>query len=379
MIPRLGTAWQEVNLGYLLVLEGTSDISNLLGAFSKVLRMVIQSAVLGLGAYLVVNQQATGGIIIAASIITARALAPLDVFVANWKNFLSARQSWQRLSKMLAAVPIQQSRTTLARPTHFLSVEGISVTPPGGSILVVDGVSFVLTAGHGLGILGPNASGKSSLVKALVGIWPTVRGKIRLDGAALEDWVPDVRAGDIGYLPQEVELLGGTVAQNIARFDPNADSSAIIAAANAAGVHHLVLRLPQAYETQIGEGGCELSAGQRQRIGLARALYGDPFLVVLDEPDSNLDAEGEEALTRSILNVRKRGGIAVVIAHRPSVLAAVDVVLVLNQGRVQATGPTDEILKKLKRGPADAAYGGVTASWTPPIKAVADIKAESSR
>jgi len=211
---------------------------------------------------------------------------------------------------------------------------------------VVQDASFGLTAGQGLGVIGPSASGKSSLARALVGIWTPLRGQVRLDGAALDQWSSEALGPHLGFLPQEVELFPGTVAENIARFEDGADPGRVIAAATAARVHEMILRLPEGYDTRIGENGSGLSAGQRQRVGLARALYGDPFLVVLDEPNSNLDAEGEAALTEAIAGVRRRGGICVVIAHRPSALAALDLVLVLADGRVQSFGPKDEVLKK---------------------------------
>jgi ATP-binding cassette subfamily C protein len=222
-------------------------------------------------------------------------------------------------------------------------------------------VSVTLGAGSALGVIGPSGSGKTSLARALVGVWKPVRGAIRLDGATLDQWSQDVLGHFIGYLPQEVELFDGTVAENIARFEPEADPTKLIAAATAAGVHDVILRLPQGYKTQVGEGGAALSGGQRQRIALARALYGDPFLVVLDEPNSNLDALGEEALTRAIRSVRSRGGIAVVIAHRPSAVAAVDHILVLNEGRVQAFGARDEILRRLRQPTSAPAAGAAEA------------------
>jgi ATP-binding cassette subfamily C protein len=220
----------------------------------------------------------------------------------------------------------------------------------------VQELTFALKAGSGLGVIGPSASGKSSLARVLVGLWPPARGTVRLDGATLDQWMPDELGRHIGYLPQDVELVEGTVAENISRFDPDASPEGIIAAARAAGVHELVLGLPQGYDTEIGEQGSALSAGQQQRVALARALYGDPFLVVLDEPNSNLDAEGDEALTQAILNIRARGAIAIVVAHRPSALAGVDHVLALNGGRQQAFGPKDEVLAKVLR--RDAAPAG---------------------
>ena len=240
----------------------------------------------------------------------------------------------------------------LPQPSQSFTAESVSAAPPGGQKFVVQDVSFALKAGNALGIIGPSASGKSSLARALVGVWTPLRGKVRLDGAAIEQWDAEALGRHIGYLPQDVELFGGTIARNIARFEPEPDAEAVIAAAKAANVHELILRLPEGYETQIGEGGAALSAGQRQRIALARALYRDPFLVILDEPNSNLDAEGEQALTQAILGVRARGGIAIIIAHRPSALAAVDLILMMTDGRAQAFGPKDDVLSKVLRRPA---------------------------
>jgi ATP-binding cassette subfamily C protein len=234
-------------------------------------------------------------------------------------------------------------------PTENLSVEAVSVVPPGGRAAVVQDAAFVLKAGAGLGIIGPAASGKSSLARALVGIWTPARGQVRLDGAALTQWDPSVLGRHIGYLPQEIELLPGSVAQNIARFDSQADPKAVVAAAQAAGVHELILRLPNGYATELGENGTMLSAGQRQRIALARALFGDPFLIVLDEPNSNLDAEGDVALTKAILDARARGAVVVVIAHRPSALDGVDQVLIMAAGRIQNFGQKDQVLRSVLR------------------------------
>ncbi|TMJ01406.1 MAG: type I secretion system permease/ATPase [Alphaproteobacteria bacterium] len=347
MAPRMGKIWGEANTKYLLSQQKTSDVAGGLGAVSKVLRFALQSAVLGLGAYLVIQQQATAGIIIASSIIVARALAPVELAIANWRGFVSARQSWRRLSDFLAALDRGGEPMTLPAPKHNLVVENVVGTPPGIQRLVVQDISFTLKAGQGLGIIGPSASGKSSLARLIVGVWPAVRGKVRVDGAALDQWSPVELGRHIGYLPQDVELFAGTVAQNIARFEEDAPSEAIIEASQAAGVHDMIVRLPEGYDTQIGESGAVLSAGQRQRIALARALYRDPFLIVLDEPNSNLDSDGDKALTQAIIGVRQRGGIVVVVAHRPSALAGVDQVLAMLSGRAHAFGPRDEVLAKL--------------------------------
>jgi PrtD family type I secretion system ABC transporter len=354
MAPQLGALWNEVNVKYLDAHQRASDVGGALGATSKVMRMVLQSAMLGIGALLVIQQQATAGVMIAASIIVARALAPVDLAIANWRNFVAFRQSWRRLNELLKVMPDGKAQLELPKPVSSLSVEGIRVVPPGGTRMVVQDVTFRLAKGSALGVVGPSACGKSSLARALVGVWQMAGGAVRLDEARIDQWPASALGRHIGYLPQDVELFSGTVAQNIARLESAPPSQAVIAAAMAAGVHEMILHLPEGYETEVGEAGASLSAGQQQRVALARALYGDPFLVVLDEPNSNLDSEGEEALTKAIAGVRARGGIAVVIAHRPSALASVDLVLVMVDGRVQFFGPRDEALAKLRR-PATAA------------------------
>jgi len=355
MVPRIAELWSAANRQYLHSQRRTSDIAGGLGAMSKVLRMMLQSAVLAVGAYLVVHQQATAGIIIAGSILSARALAPVDLAIANWRGFVHARQGWQRLKKLLAVLPAQVAPMALQPPTQRLTVEAVSGAPPGVPRVVVQDIGFKLEAGQGLGIIGPSGSGKSSLARLLVGVWQPLRGKVRLDGAALDQWSMDALGQHIGYLPQDVELLTGTVAQNIARFEADADPTSIIEAAKAVGVHDLILKLPEGYDTPVGEHGSALSAGQAQRIALARAIYRDPFLVVLDEPNSNLDSEGDAALTRAIFGVRERKGIVIVVAHRPSAIAGVDQILVMSQGRMQAFGPKDEVLSKVLQRPGTIA------------------------
>ena len=311
MSERLTNRWSEANQNYLDGNQRASDIAGGLGAIAKVLRMTLQSAVLAVGAYLVINQQATAGVIIAGSILSARALAPVDLAIAHWKGFVAARQSWHRLNQLLERIPARAEQMQLQDPCRQLAVEAVSIVPPGDQKVIVQDVTFALEAGHGLGVIGPSGSGKSSLVRALVGVWQPFRGKVRLDGAALDQWAPDVLGRHIGYLPQDVELFAGSVAQNICRFDPDANSDAIIAAAKEAGVHQIIIKMRDGYDTQVGEQGTALSAGQAQRVALARALYGDPFLIVLDEPNSNLDTEGDEALTRAIRGApraRRRGG-----------------------------------------------------------------------
>ena len=349
MSESLRGRWLDLGREHLAQQKRVNDVAGGLGATGRVLRMALQSAVLGIGAYLVIQQEATAGIIIAGSILAGRALAPIDLAIANWKGFVAARQSWHRLGQLFAAMPAAAVRLELPVPAHALTVETLGVAPPGAQKVVVQGVNFTLKAGSAVGVVGPSASGKSSLVRAIVGVWPPARGCVRLDGAAIEQWTPEALGRHIGYLPQDVELLEGTIAENIARFSPDAPAAAVIAAAKAAGVHDLIVNLPAGYETEIGEQGAALSAGQQQRVALARALYRDPFLVVLDEPNSNLDAEGEEALTRAILGVRARAGIVIVVAHRPSALAAVDHLLAMVRGTQQAFGPKEEILLRLVR------------------------------
>src|SRR5579885_3487001 len=349
MAGRMAQRWSEANRKYMANQGRAADVSGGFGAVSKVLRMMLQSGVMAVGAYLVIHEEASGGIIIASSILSARALAPVDLAIANWKGFTAARSAWGRLTKLLPALPAPMP---LQAPTHRLAVENISGAPPGVQKVIVQDIAFKLEAGQGLGIIGPSGSGKSSLARLLVGVWQPLRGHVRLDGAALDQWSPDVLGPHIGYLPQDVELLTGTVAQNIARFEPEPDNEAVIAAAKAVGVHDMIVRLPSGYDTPVGEYGSALSAGQAQRVALARAVYRNPFLVVLDEPNSHLDAEGDEALTRAILGVRERKGIVVVIAHRPSAIAGVDQILVMSQGKAQAIGPKDEVLSKFLQRPS---------------------------
>lgn len=344
MSGRMSRRWADANQAYLDGNQRASDVTGGLGAIAKVMRMTLQSAVLAVGAYLVIHQEATAGIIIAGSILSARALAPVDLAIAHWKSFIAARQSWHRLNQLLQSMPVRATPTLLQTPSSRLSLESVSIMPPGDQRLIVQDVSLTLSAGNGLGVIGPSGSGKSSLVRALVGVWQPARGKVRIDGAALDQWSSDVLGRYIGYLPQDVELFAGSVAQNICRFDPEATSDSIIAAAKEAGVHEMIIKMREGYDTFVGEQGAALSAGQAQRVALARALYGNPFLIVLDEPNSNLDTEGDEALTRAIRGARERGAIVVVVAHRPIGIEAVDQLLVLKDGRVQAFGAKETVL-----------------------------------
>jgi ATP-binding cassette subfamily C protein PrsD len=346
---RMAADWEQANQKHLDAQERASGVSGGLSAYSKAARAALQSGILGLGAFLVIHGEASSGVIIAASIMTSRALAPVEQVIAQWKSFGAARQSWKRLVDLFADFPEQSDPLPLDKPHETLSVEGLVLTPPGIARVVVANMSFELKAGSALGVIGPSASGKSSLARALIGVWRPQRGSVRLDGAALGQWSQESLGRHVGYLPQDVELFPGTIARNIARFEVNPDPDAVIRAAQQAGVHDMIVHLPDGYDTRLGDGGVALSGGQRQRIALARALYGDPFLVVLDEPNSSLDVDGEQALTKAILNVRERGGIAVVMAHRPSALATVDLVLAMANGEAKAFGPRDEVLRKVLR------------------------------
>ncbi|MGU3363104.1 type I secretion system permease/ATPase [Methylobacterium sp. M6A4_1b] len=341
--------YRIANNEHLELQTRTTDITGSFAAISRVLRMILQSAVLGLGAYLVIGGELSAGSIIAASITSARALAPIDQTVGNWKAISVARTAFDRLRETLVALAGAEKPMPLPPPQASLRVGSVTVAAPGSGRVLLSDISFELNAGQALGVIGPSGGGKTTLSRALTGIWPVLRGGVRLDGADLPQWDEDSLGRIVGYLPQEVCLMDATVEENISRLAENADPALVVAAARAAGVHEMILRMPDGYRTELGPFGTSLSGGQRQRIALARALYGNPFLLVLDEPNSNLDGEGEAALANAILGVRARGGIAVVIAHRPSVLAAVDTIAVIQDGRLTAFGPKDAVLGKAAR------------------------------
>jgi PrtD family type I secretion system ABC transporter len=350
MAGSLAQRWSAVNDRYIAAAARLSDVAGSFGGVSKVLRLVLQSTMLGLGAYLVIGQELGSGAMIAASIMMGRALAPIETTIANWRAFVAARQSLGRLSEALTrAVPKRAAAapTTLPRPARSLAVEQLAVAAPGGATPIVRGVQLGLNAGEALGVIGPSGAGKTSLVRALVGLWRPVKGSVRLDGAALDHWDGELLGRHLGFVSQTVELFDGTIAENIARMSVAPDAEGVIRAARAAGAHDMILRLPSGYDTKVGEGGEALSGGQRQRIALARALYGEPFLVVLDEPNANLDTDGEAALHQAIMELKARGAIVVLITHRPATLSACDRILVLADGVQQGFGPREEILRKL--------------------------------
>ena len=346
-VARFNTANQE----HLKLQTQASDIVGTFSALSRVLRMLLQSALLGLGAYLTIQGQMSAGAIIAVSVASARALAPIDMAIGNWKGVVAARQALKRLRETMVALSAMTKPLDLPAPTKSLKIEKITVAAPSTGQVLLTEVGFELYAGQALGVIGPSGGGKTTLIRALTGIWPVLRGGVRLDDAELSQWDEEVIGRYVGYLPQEVALLDGTILENISRLEAKRDGKAIVAAAQAAGIHEMIVRLPDGYDTQLGPMGTALSAGQRQRIGLARALYRDPFVVVLDEPNAFLDAEGEVALNRAIAHIRGRGGIAIVVAHRPSVLSEVDMVAVIQNGRLSSFGPKEKIIAQQKDAP----------------------------
>ena len=339
--------WLSLNATYLTAAERAADAVSLYAGLSKMVRVMLQSAALGLGAYLVIRQALMPGAMIASSIMMARALAPIETAIANWRGFVAARDSGRRLSRILVETADAPSHTALAAPRGELAVENVTVAAPGGATAIVGGIGFTLNAGEAMGIIGRSGSGKTSLVRALIGVWRPARGAIRIDGAALEQWPPETLGAAVGYVAQAVDLFDGTVAENIARMATEPDDAAVVAAARAAGAHDMILRLPAGYDTHIGQGGEMLSAGQRQRVALARALYGNPFLIVLDEPNANLDSDGEAALLQAIGDAKARGAIVILIAHRMGMLSVCDKLLVLADNAQQAFGPAAEVLRGL--------------------------------
>jgi ATP-binding cassette, subfamily C, bacterial PrsD len=342
-------AWDD---RYIETQAGIGRIVARYGGAGKVFRLLLQSIIITVGALLVIDGKSTGGIIIAASVLAGRALAPVDQAIANWRGFSTARAGWRRLVEAIDAYRMPAPRTvSLAAPSGELALRDVWVIPPGSTRPAVAGVTLTLEPGQALAIIGPSAAGKTSLIKAMLGIWPPARGEIRLDGATFAQWDAEVLGASFGYVPQAVELAEGTIGQNIARFDPEATSEAVIEAARAAAMHETILAFPDGYETHLSMGGNELSAGQRQRIGLARALYGNPHFVVLDEANSNLDAAGDEALAAAITAIRQRCGIAVMVTHRPATLGPLSHVAVMANGKLTDFGERDAVLQRNLRKP----------------------------
>ena len=353
MLDNLRERWKKRNQELLALQTIASDRAGLISAFSKFFRISQQSLILGLGAYLVIKGEMGASGMIAGSILMGRALAPVDLLIGSWKGLVGARVSFKRLEEMLKAYPARQDTMTLPPPKGSLVAESVVASAPGSKTPILKGVSFALNPGEAMALIGPSASGKSTLARLLVGVWPAISGKVRLDGADIYAWNKIEVGPHIGYLPQDVELFDGTIAENIARFG-EIDHQKVIAAAQMTGVHDLILHFPQGYDTQIGVGGSFLSGGQRQRIALARAVYGNPSLVVLDEPNANLDDQGEVALVNAIAGLKEAGCTVVLITHRSSVISSVEKILVLAEGQVVAFGPRDQVLKGLAEGAAQA-------------------------
>jgi ATP-binding cassette subfamily C exporter for protease/lipase len=371
MLPNLMRRWYQLQSKMLERQSFASDRAGTTVAVTKMIRLTLQSGILGFGAYLVLEGQATAGIMIAASILMGRALAPVELLIGSWKGFVGAKASYQRLVELLNEHPVREVGMPLPRPQGVLVAENVYVTPPRAQAAVLKGLNFSFGPGEIIGIIGPSASGKSTLARAMVGIWPAQVGKVRLDGVDIFQWNKFEVGPAIGYLPQDVELFDGTLAENICRFG-EVDSEKVIAAAQACGLHDMILHFPQGYDTRIGEAGGALSGGQRQRIALARAIYDTPAFIVLDEPNSNLDDLGEAALVNAVLEMKRRGSTVVLITHRTSVLRAVDKLMLLRDGQVQMFGPRDEVLTALAQANQQLAQRQQQAA------AVASQKADTS-
>ena len=383
MLGNIQSKWQNTHNQEISLQAKASDQAALMGNLTKFVRVSMQSLALGLGAVLVLDGRITSGMMMAVSLLTSRALAPAESLVANWRPMVSARFAYARLQELLAAFPVRPDSMALPAPMGKIAFEGVSTAAPGTRIAILKQVSFTLNPGDCVAVIGASGAGKSTLARLLVGVWPAMAGTVRLDGADLCRWDKELLGPFIGYLPQDIELFDGSVAQNIARFG-EVDSEQVVLAAQRVGVHEQILRLPQGYETALGVGGSALSGGQRQRIGLARALYGDPMLVVLDEPNSNLDDLGEKALADAIADLSARGRTTVLITHRPSILPVTNKLMVLRDGTVAAFGPREQVLAALN-AKGVAQQGGMEAkpeprSAPPPVlvEAVAPAKDEPS-
>ncbi|CTQ62244.1 MAG: type I secretion system permease/ATPase [Roseibium album] len=357
----LTAKWDAQNSEYLATQRRAADTTGIFGTTIKTIRFILQSAILAVGAWLAIQQEITPGVMIAASIMTSRALAPIEQAVAQWRGFVASRQALRRLREILQVSETEETKMDLPQPEKGITVEQVYCGPFGETMPYVQNVTLDLQAGDGLGVIGPSGSGKSTFARALVGVTLPLKGVIRFDGAELAQWDNEKRGEFIGYLPQDLQLFDGTVAENIARFREDAEPEKIIEAAKLADVHDMIVALPEGYNTMIGRSGRSLSAGQRQRLALARALYNNPFLVVLDEPNSNLDAIGESALTNAIKAMREKGSIVVVIAHRPSAIATVDKILCLKDGKMAGFGPKEEVLRQVVQ-PVQPVRQGVGAA-----------------
>ncbi len=348
MLPNIQSRWYKLHSRFLSLQAEASEKAGVVTALSKSFNMALQSLILGVGALLVLEDSITPGMMIAASILFGRAVAPVQLLISVWKQIGSTRSAYERLVKLLELNPAREEGMALPKPQGAVAIEAVTAIPPGAKVPAIKGLSFSLAAGEVLGIIGPSGSGKSTLARLLVGVWPAAAGKVRLDGADVYLWNKDELGPHIGYLPQDIELFAGTVSENIARFG-EIDADKVILAARRAGVHDMILRMPEGYDTLLGDGGAGLSGGQKQRIGLARAMYDDPSLIVLDEPNSNLDDVGEQALLAAIIDLRKRGKTIVLITHRTSILGATTKLLLLQDGTAKLFGPTNQVVEALKQ------------------------------
>ncbi|XLZ69834.1 type I secretion system permease/ATPase [Massilia sp. SR12] len=347
MLPNLMGRWFKLHSKFLHLQAEVSEKAGLIGSITKFFQMSLQSLVLGFGALLVLENKISPGMMIAASILVGRALAPVQQLIAVWKSWASTRSAYERLNKLLEDNPAREAGMELPKPQGNLSVEGVTAAPPRVTTPILKGVSFNIQSGDVLGVIGPSGSGKSTLARLLVGVWPALMGKVRLDSADIYQWNKAELGPHIGYLPQDIELFGGTISENIARFG-EVDPEKVVEAAMRAGVHDMILHFPKGYDTPLGDGGAGLSGGQKQRLGLARAMYGDPSMLVLDEPNSNLDDVGEMALVKAIQDLRSRGKTIVLITHRTSVIGATNKLLLLRDGAVSAFGPTKDVLQAIQ-------------------------------
>lgn len=345
--------WQKARSTALADSIAVGDLGGTFGAVSKTFRMFLQSAMLGLGAWLVLKGQLSGGAMIAGSILMGRALQPIEQAVGQWALVSRAQEANRRLSDLLTRVPAEPLRTALPRPKALLEAQNLSVVPPGETQAVLRMVSFTLSPGQAMGVIGPSGAGKSTLARALIGVWKPSGGKVRLDGATLDQYDPDILGSYIGYLPQRVTLFEGTIAENIARLQPNADPALIVQAAQKAAAHDMIVKLPEGYDTRVATLGGRLSGGQIQRIGLARALFGNPVLLVLDEPNSNLDNDGTLALNTAIRSTKEEGGAVLIMAHRPAAIQECDMLLVIEDGMRRAFGPRDQVLREMVKNHTD--------------------------
>jgi len=351
------TRWQGARDRSLKETISSSDVAGTFSSMTKTLRLFLQSAMLGLGAYLVLQNELTPGAMIAGSILLGRALAPIEQLIGQWAVVQRATKGWSNLTELLSEVPEEQPRTALPKPEAKLQVQGATVVPPGEQQAALRMVEFAVGPGQACGVIGPSGAGKSTLARAITGVWRAAGGKIRLDGATLEQYDPDVLGSHIGYLPQRVQLFEGTIAENIARLALEPDDAKVIEAARKAAAHDMIVKLPDGYNTRVSANGGRLSGGQIQRIGLARAMYGDPVILVLDEPNSNLDNEGSEALNEAIRATKAAGGAVLIMAHRPSAIHECELLLMLEGGAKRAFGPKDEVLKEVTQNHAQIQGG----------------------